>query len=632
MEQEIKEEIIEDFNKTKTTNKKVKVKDFEDKEDSIEKAEDSPVKQENLQESEKANTKKKSKSKKTSINLNDVKEIKKVDLPNKKKKEEAIKEKELQKKIAIRNKEKKFEEAMETLITKRKNTDIIISVFLLLVVLATIFSTVFALINLNNENILNNIFVGDIEISSLSKEEAINKLSLEFNSVADKTISLKLEDYSRDISPNDINFKILAEKTIEKAYNIGRSTNIFKNNFDILKLYLKPTNLTPEYTYDRQLLEETIIDISVKIPGKTIENTYTVNKDKLTINKGKTGVDIVTEELTNQIINSFASLNTNSIITIPTKETSPEPINLEKISSEITKKAKDASYNEKKKIIIPETNGVEFAISLAEAKVVISEDKDSYVIPLKITIPKINTDDIKEKYNLYVFNDVLAKETTYYDATYWSRSTNLELASTVINGTIIKPGEEFSFNSFVGATSAEDGYQLAIGYSGGKSVPMMGGGVCQVSSEIYSAALKLNLQITERFNHVCPVSYLPPGQDATTDLGSCDLRFINNRKEAIKLIIKSGNGVSSVEIRGTKEPNEPVIKLSSTKISTTPFRTIYVEDPSLQQGTEVIDSYGIEGYTSELYKETYVNGILISNELVSIDTYQPLHQVIRRNY
>lgn len=609
MDQEIKEEIIEDFKTVKKANKKQKIAHFDDEKISIE-----------------------PKKEKSSINLKDVKVIERTEVKDKKKREEKkLKESELKEKIARKNKEKKVEKVMENMIKKRKNTNILISVFLLLIILLIIFSTSFALMNFNNENIFKNIFVNNIEVSYLSKEEAINKLLLAFNSTADKSITLKLEDYTRELSPNDIDFEVLAEKTITKAYSIGRSTNLFKNNFNILNSYLRPTNIPIEYTYDRQLLEQIISDIAVKIPGKTIENTYTIKKDNLTINKGTAGVDIITEDLTNQIINAFISFNTNSTFIIPTKETIPQPINIEKISSEITKTAVNATYDEKTKVITPETNGIEFAISIAEAKVILSEDKEKYIIPLKITIPKVNTEYIKEKYDLYIFNDTLAKETTYYDATYWSRSTNLELASKQINGTIIRPGEEFSFNSFVGATSAEDGYQLAMGFSGGKSVPMMGGGVCQISSEIYSAALKTNLKITERYNHVCPVSYLPPGQDSTTDLGSCDLRFINNRKEPIKLVIKSGNGVSSVEIKGVKEPDEPVIKLSSTKLTTVPYKTTYVYDSSLKKGVELIDSYGVAGYTSKLYKETYVNGILISKDLISTDTYQPLHQIVRTN-
>ncbi len=611
MKQEIKEEIVEDFKKAKKANKK----------NSSIKLEEDVIKE-----------KKAAKKKELTLNLEDTKVIKKADPKGKKAKEEILKkQEELNQKIKQKNKEKKHEQIMQDMVKKRKTINILISLVLILIILGIIFSTIFALLNINNENIFKNTYVSNINISNISKEEAIDKLLIAFNAVSDKPINLKFEDYQRDVTPNDIDFEVLAERTVAKAYNIGRTTNIFKNNFVILNSYLTKTNIELEYTYDRQLLEQIVSDISVKIPGKTIESTHTIKNDKLTINRGTAGIDVISEDLINKIITSFISLETELSITIPTKATLPEPINIEKISQEITKKAEDASYDTKTKVITPETNGVEFAVSITEAKALISEVKDQYVIPLKITIPKMTTDAIKDKYNLYVFDDVLAKETTYYDATYWTRSTNMEVATKQINGTVIKPGQEFSFNSFVGDTSAADGYQMAIGYAGGKSVPMMGGGVCQISSQIYSAALKANLKITERYNHVCPVSYLPPGQDATTALGSCDLKFVNNRTEPIKLVIKTSNGVSSVEIRGVKEPNEPVIKLISTKINTVPFNTIYIQDSSLKKGQQVVDTYGITGYTSKLYKETYVNGILIDKSLISQDTYQPLHQIIRRN-
>lgn len=599
MKQEIKEELVDDF---KTAKK-------------------------NKSKSSKETSKKQS-----SLNLEDVKTIEKTDVKNQEQPQETSKkEKEHKEKVKKKKQEIKHEKIMENMIQKRKNINILLSVLLLLVIVVIVFSTIFALSNLSNESIISNIYVSNIPISHYTKEEAMNKLLIEYNKVSDLSIILKFEDYTREVSPNDIDFEIQTEKTVAKAYNIGRTNNIFKNNFDILFSLFKNTDIEPEYTYDRQLLDQLISDISVKIPGRTIEHTYTIKKKELIINKGMLGINVITEELTDHIIKNFSTLSAEKNIIIPTKETLPEPLNIEKISKEITEEPQNATYDTKTKIITPETNGVKFAITLAEARTVLAEEKDKYIIPLTITKPKITTDTIKDKYNLYVFDDILAKETTYYDATYWTRSNNLEVATKQINGTIVKPGKEFSFNSFVGDTSAADGYQAAIGYAGGRSVPMMGGGVCQISSEIYSAALKANLKITERYNHVCPVSYLPPGQDAATDLGSCDLKFINNRKEAIKIVLKTGNGVSTVEIRGVKEPDDPVIKLSSTKISTVPFSTIYVQDSSLKAGKQVIDTYGIHGYTSKLYKETYVNGILINKSLISTDTYKPLHQVIRRN-
>lgn len=135
----------------------------------------------------------------------------------------------------------------------------------------------------------------------------------------------------------------------------------------------------------------------------------------------------------------------------------------------------NASYNKETKEIIPEVVGIKFAIPINKAQEILAEKKDKYIIPLTITKPKITTNSLKDKYNLYLFNDLLAKETTHYDATNKNRSINLEISSKQISGTIVKPGQEFSFNSFVGNTVASDGYKPAIGYAGGRAVQMMGG-------------------------------------------------------------------------------------------------------------------------------------------------------------
>lgn len=588
-------------------------------------------KNKNNEEEKEKNKKKKSRNK-SSLNLDNVKEI---TIEEKGTKKEKAEKKKLQEKHAQKvrktNNDKKHEEIMNNMINKRKKRNIIVLSLLFIFIILIVLSTIFALINLNNENLLRNMYVGEISISNIPKEEAINILNNTFKEISDKPIILKLDDYTREITPNEINFKIQAEKTVAKAYNIGRTTNIFKNNFTILNSYLKKNNISIKYTYNKELLEQILKDVSVKIPNKTIESTYIIKEDKLIINKGKAGQDVIIDDLNDKIINTFINLKTNITLTIPTKETTPEPINLEKISKEITKDVKDATYDEKTKKITPEVIGIKFAIPISKAEEILFEEKDKYIIPLKLTKPKITTNDLKNKYNLHIFNDLLAKETTHYDATNINRSINMEVSSKQINGTIIKPGEEFSFNSFVGNTVEADGYKLSVGYAGGRAVPMMGGGVCQISSAIYATALKVNLQITERFNHVCPVSYLPPGLDATTALGSCDLRFINNRNYPIKLIINTANGVSTVEIRGVKEKDDPIIKLTSTKLNTVPYTTSYIYDYSLKPGEKKVEVQGLAGFTSELYKETYINGVLINKELVSVDTYKPLNEVIRIN-
>lgn len=124
---------------------------------------------------------------------------------------------------------------------------------------------------------------------------------------------------------------------------------------------------------------------------------------------------------------------------------------------------------------------------------------------------------------------------TLYDRDQ-NRVDNISLAVSKINGTIIKKGEEFSFNNTVGPMDEEHGFKKAVGFdSEGRKIEVAGGGMCQISSTIYNAALIANLEITERHPHSRRVYYVPKDKDATIYYGSLDLKFINNTENDIRM-------------------------------------------------------------------------------------------------
>lgn len=109
-----------------------------------------------------------------------------------------------------------------------------------------------------------------------------------------------------------------------------------------------------------------------------------------------------------------------------------------------------------------------------------------------------------------------------------SRAVNIELAASKINGTVIQPGQEFSFSDTVGPRTAENGFVIAPTFVNKEVVPGMGGGICQVSSTMYAAMLQGDIKATQRYAHSMPVSYIPEGMDATISAGKKDLTFTNN--------------------------------------------------------------------------------------------------------
>ena len=156
-----------------------------------------------------------------------------------------------------------------------------------------------------------------------------------------------------------------------------------------------------------------------------------------------------------------------------------------------------------------------------------------------------------------------------------------------------------------------------------------GGGICQVSSTIYNAALYANLEITERYNHSSVVSYLDPGLDATISYGSKDLKFVNSRNYAIKINARATNGIFEVEIKGIFEDEEYDIELVSKTKEVILCDTKYVYDSSLAPSEEVVDILGANGAKSVTTKITKRNGIVVSEDILSEDTYNPMTKVIR---
>ena len=209
-----------------------------------------------------------------------------------------------------------------------------------------------------------------------------------------------------------------------------------------------------------------------------------------------------------------------------------------------------------------------------------------------------------------------------------SRSTNLQLAVDKINGTIIAPGKEFSYNKIVGERTIAAGYKEAKVYSNGQVVDGIGGGICQISSTLYDAVVFANLDVTERYNHQFLTSYVSAGRDATVAYGYKDLKFVNNRTYPIKIIASVNSGVAKIDIYGIKEETEYDISFDVEVVSNIPYDTEYKEDSSLAEGEEYVEQAGANGIIVNTYKVIKKNGVIISKELISKDTYNSMDRII----
>ena len=544
------------------------------------------------------------------------------------------KQEEKEEKKDLIKKENDKPEYVQEMIKKRKERMQIFGLIVTIIILLIIISTVFAIFNMKNSNIVEGVSIKGINVSGIGREEAVYLIGEAMNKELIAEIDLNFgNDYKVTLKPEQIEFQYNIEDAVEKAYNVGRSGNIVENNYKILLTEILGKEVGISYTYNGDLLNKFVEDINSKLPGVLIEPTYYIEDNKLFVHKGTDGIRVKKEELKKQIIQNIFNRNILEIkdgykqkINIPVENVKASKIDMKKIYSEVYSEPQDAYYISEPYKIFADVDGIDLAISVDEAtKIIESENKNEYVFDLKITKAKKTINDLGTE----AFPYLISSFSTKYDASNRNRSTNLEIAAKKINGKVLMPGEEFSFNKIVGKRTVEDGYKDAKIYADGGVVDGLAGGICQISSTLYNSVLLANLQITERRNHSFTTSYLPAGKDATVVWGTTDFKFINSRSYPIKIEAKVSNGIAEFKIHGMQEETEYEVKILPVRTQSIPFATTYEEDPTLLPGQQIVKQAGHAGCKVTTYKELRVNGAVVSKEAISTDTYNPMRKIIR---
>lgn len=553
----------------------------------------------------------------------------------KEEKENAIKEENKQEEkaelIVEKDKEKedsKEEKKTEIINDKKDRKKLIVSMIVVIILLLTIVavSVVFALLNINNTKIISGISISGINVSNLSKEDAKKFLTEKANDKISKTISLKYnEEYETTINLEQIELNYEIEKAVDEAFDIGRNKNIVLNNYDILFAMFGKKNVELDFAINEELFNQILNDISSKIPGGVVQNSYYIEGEQLIIKRGTAGVAL-SEEF-KEDLRSVISIDSDiQEIKIKVEKAEPKELDINTIYKEVYTEPKNAYYEKEPFKIYSHVNGIDFAITIEEAISMVKEKKEEYIIPLKITVPEITT----SKLGTEAFPDLLSTFSTNYYVANVNRTKNLELSAGKINGIILAPGEIFSYNRVVGERTIAAGFKNAAIFENGKVVDGLGGGICQISSTLYNSVLLANLEIVNRTNHGFLTSYLKAGLDATVVYGAIDFQFKNNRNYPIKIVTSVNGGVARVEIYGVKETSDYRVEIQSEVLSTTPYTTKYLDDPALPAGKEIVDQAGTNGCKSITYKLLYKDGVLVSKTTISTDTYSAMQKIVRR--
>jgi len=513
------------------------------------------------------------------------------------------KQKEL-KKDAKKEQEKKentteFKPIENTEEAKTNKSDVLVIFGILLaivILLVTVVYGTFSIMTEKSTTIAKGVYIKNIDVSGLTRKQAKEKINNYISSVIPEEIKLTHNGFETSLSTSQLSIYFNTDEAVDMAYNIGKTGNIFQKNLTILQTRLSKTTIDPGFSIDMDQLKKDLEDISSKLPDKIIESSCYIDGNKLIITKGKAGKTVKVDDSAKYIKQAINDLKIeNNSLELLTEDSTPKEIDLDAVYNEIHKEPVNAYYSQNPYVVHPSENGMDFSITLDEAKNMLKEEKDEYVVPLKVLYPSVTTNMIGTE----AFPDLLSEFSTKYAASNKNRTTNLILAAKKINGTVLMPGETFSYNKVVGARTIQAGYKEAPIYVSGRVEDGIGGGICQITTTLYNAVVYANLDIVERSNHQFVPSYAGPSRDATVVYGAIDFKFKNNRDYPIKIACSVSGGIANFKIWGLKSDNDYEVQISSRTTGKT-STAIY----------------------SEAYKILKKNGNVVSTTLLSKDTYK----------
>jgi len=251
---------------------------------------------------------------------------------------------------------------------------------------------------------------------------------------------------------------------------------------------------------------------------------------------------------------------------------------------------------------------------------------------VNLTVDPVLTQPKMTKAELQAAFKMIAAYTT--DTTRDSnRNNNIALACQIINGTALMPGETFSFNSTTGQRTVEKGYREAGAISAGQSIDEVGGGICQVSSTLFNAVARADLQIISRSPHAWPSTYVNRGEDATVNWPNLDFTFKNNKSTPVFVIAYYKDRKCSAEIWGYSLGDGVTIDLKSNIVRTMepPSDTRYVLNSNMASGTSRETIKPRTGYVVDTYKVWYQDSREIKREKMHTSTYRAYQRTIEYN-
>ena len=356
------------------------------------------------------------------------------------------------------------------------------------------------------DTILPGVTINGVNVSGMTEQEALAALG---DAVPDDLYaSLTLPDGNTvTVTPADVGIASSAESLAEKAMAYGRSGNPVT---DAIAYYkgLGSLELTDDIfaDYDSTVISNRISEAVDAYNVLSDVEPCVVSEDRITLVKGAGIAPLDKDELTKMLTDGLMSSLEDGKPWARKMQPSRAPsVDLDEVYESIYVEPVSAMFDKETGGLTESVTGVSFDLDAAKAAYAAAEDGETLTIDYVYTEPAVTAENLEE----VLFRDQLYNCVTTLSGSSSNRITNIRLAAESINGIILNPGDVFSYNNALGERTEAKGYKVGISYIGGRSVPDIGGGICQVSSALYCCAIYNNLEIVERQNHMFLVSYLP---------------------------------------------------------------------------------------------------------------------------
>lgn len=482
------------------------------------------------------------------------------------------------------------------------------------------------------------------------------------------------------------------QKSAQGGYLVGRQGNILTTTKQKLDAFSKNINLPLSFNISEESLDGAIASVSAQISQEPVEPSVSIQNRKAVVNPGKAGIVVKIDDLKREILESIAFAK-NTPIPVPLERVSSQLTgeDVEKLAgraqSLVGKKIQIKfeydifSYpdNELVSLLTPDGFDREKIASLAasiakgverppqNARFLFEEGRVKEFVPAKVgvTVKQAETEDqienklerlsnteektaginlpvatalpalLTQDVNLLGIKELIGRGTSLFRGSIPGRVHNIALAASKINGLLIKPGEVFSFNEALGDVSVFTGYQQAYVIKEGRTVLGDGGGVCQVSTTFFRAALNSGLPIVERHPHSYRVGYYEqdskPGIDATIYSPSVDLKVKNDTAVHILIQAKADTKNKSLVIEFYGSPDGRVAQISTPSVSDIKLAPppLYQEDPTLPAGTVKQIDFSADGART-VFAYKVIRGSAVLQDRVFTSNYRPWQAVYLR--